>query len=119
MDREAVIEDSFLRSLDTRLNSGLFPVIVATDSFGKRGFDYRAPINGITLLINDSFHNLRDKIQGLGRVKRFSDPGTVILVEGVALIDEKKELEYKKMLMAYSSQFINKKNRIVVGANAQ
>jgi hypothetical protein len=78
-----------------------------------RGFDYRAPKNGITLLVNASFENERAKLQGLGRVKRFKDPGSVIQVEGVPLIDEKAELAYKKTLMSFASQFITKKSRVV------
>ena len=46
-----------LRSLDKRIPDGTHALIVATSSFGMRGFDYRAPSKGITLIIAASFPN--------------------------------------------------------------
>lgn len=57
------IDDNFLRSLDTRNEAtGTHALIVMTSLFGMRGFDYRAPIKGIALVIAASFSNERHKL---------------------------------------------------------
>lgn len=48
------INDEFLRTLDKRGPDGLHTLIVASSSFGMRGFDYRS-LKGITLIIAASF----------------------------------------------------------------
>lgn len=54
------INDEFLRSLDQRSGQeGNHALLVASSSFGMRGFDYRAPQKGITLVIAASFANTR------------------------------------------------------------
>ena len=54
------IDDEFVRTLDNRdgLN-GPHVLLVATSSFGMRGFDYRAPSKGIALILAASFANQR------------------------------------------------------------
>lgn len=50
------ISDVFLRALDKRNDQDrTHALIVASSSFGMRGFDYRAPDKGITLVIASSF----------------------------------------------------------------
>ena len=68
-----------------------------------RGFDYRAPRKGITLIIAASFSNQREAMQAMARVCRHGDPGDIFLVRGVALIDKEKELIYAASLV----QFLN------------
>jgi len=52
--------DEFLRALDNRAGPDRTHILlVAPDSFGMRGFDYRAPIKGITLVIAASFAHYR------------------------------------------------------------
>ena len=102
MHPAAKVDDVFFSSLATRVSTaGLYPVIIATGSFGMRGFDYRSS-KGITLIIAQSFDTARASIQGLGRVGRFGDPSLRVLVEGTALIDLKAQLIYKSSLMRFA-----------------
>lgn len=57
-DGDDTINDEFLRTLDNRghIDDGNHTLIVATSSFGMRGFDYRSQ-KGITLIIAASFAN--------------------------------------------------------------
>lgn len=49
------IDDEFLRTLDNHTEpNGAHTLIVASSSFGMRGFDYRS-CKGITLIIATSF----------------------------------------------------------------
>ena len=66
-----------------------------------RGIDYRASTLGITLFNNASYDNMREALQGLCRVGRFGDLFKVYTVDGTALIDEKKLLEYNIKLMKF------------------
>ena len=59
-----------LRSLDES-DDGKFKVIVTTDkTTAMRGLDYRAPSNGIQLLVCRSFANQREAEQAAYRVGR-------------------------------------------------
>jgi hypothetical protein len=52
------INDEFLRTLDNRSGpDGFHTLIVTSSSFGMRGFDYRSPNKGITLIIAASFEH--------------------------------------------------------------
>ena len=55
------IDDTFLRTLDNCAIDGAHTLIVATSSFGMRGFDYRAKTKGITLIIAAPFAHERQK----------------------------------------------------------
>ena len=55
------IDDEFLRTLDNHAIGGAHTLIVATTSFGMRGFDYRALTKGITLVVAASFAHEREK----------------------------------------------------------
>jgi hypothetical protein len=57
-----IIDDKFLRALDNRAADGAHTLIVATSSFGMRGFDYRARTKGITLVVAASFAHEREKM---------------------------------------------------------
>jgi hypothetical protein len=93
------IDDEFLRYLDTRSGSdGLHTLVVTCSSFGMRGFDYRSPTNGITLIIAASFEHQRQATQGLNRVGRFGDPCKRLILKDVVLVDEAKERTYQAVL---------------------
>ena len=64
-----------------------------------RGIDYRAPVNGITLIVAKSFENSREADQGLKRVGRQNDPCHRILLKGVPLIDPVLEAAYNVRLL--------------------
>ena len=51
------IKDEFLRTLDNTGLGGKHELIIASSLFGMRGFDYRSPRKGITLIIAASFSN--------------------------------------------------------------
>jgi hypothetical protein len=53
-----VINDEFLRKLDSRNEDDSHHLIIATSSFGMRGIDYRSS-KGITLIIAASFEHER------------------------------------------------------------
>jgi hypothetical protein len=57
-----------------------FPIMVTTTSFGLRGFDYRAPTNGLTLIIAKALPHERALQQALSRVGRYHDSCKRILV---------------------------------------
>jgi hypothetical protein len=65
-----------------------YKLIIATDPFAMRGFDYRAKTTGITLVIAKSFAHEREAIQGLNRVGRFGDQCKRIMLAAVPLIDD-------------------------------
>jgi hypothetical protein len=77
-----------------------------------RGLDYRAPSNGIALLIAASFENRREAMQGLSRVGRYSDPCERIGFVGTPLISESLETAYfgrlGKFIAAHSKKIIAK-----------
>jgi hypothetical protein len=73
MDAEAEhIKEDLLRSMDT-IDSNLYQLVIATDPFAMRGFDYRAKTTGIALVLAKSFRHEREAIQGLNRVGRNGD----------------------------------------------
>ena len=69
-----------------------------------RGIDYRASTLGITLFNCASYENMREALQGLCRVGRFEDLFKIYMIEGTALIDEKKLLEYNIKLMKFCDE---------------
>jgi len=73
-----------------------------------RGYDYRAPTKGITLIIGASFNNYRELYQGLSRVGRYNDYCKRYKVDGIPIVDEKKELEYRASLLEFMSKFEKK-----------
>jgi hypothetical protein len=51
------VDHASLRNLDLKSNTDKYPLLVATSSSAMRGFDYRAPKLGITLIVAKSFAN--------------------------------------------------------------
>ena len=102
MDPSTKIDDEYLRHLDT-INplTGKYPLIVATSDFGMRGFDYRAPKNGICLILAASFSNHRLMIQGFHRVGRYTDPCERIALQSVPLIDKVAYIKYMRTLIEF------------------
>ena len=66
-------DEQLLKELDTK-SEGEFRLVVATEDEAMRGINYRAPLNGISLLVAKSFENVREADQGMKRVGRFGDP---------------------------------------------
>jgi hypothetical protein len=79
-----------------------YQLVVATEQFAMRGFDYRAESVGITLIIAKSFTNEREAIQGLNRVGRFGDQCKRVIIQTVDLIDREQAFTYSSTL----NQFI-------------
>jgi hypothetical protein len=66
-----------------------------------RGFDYRSPTKGITLIIAASFDHQRQATQGFARVGRFGDPCKRFILKDVPLVDKAKEITYQSGLFQY------------------
>ena len=62
MKRENEVNDEYLRNLDKNNKDGQYPLIVITDAFGMRGFDYRGNDKGLTLIIVAPFKNYRNML---------------------------------------------------------
>jgi hypothetical protein len=89
------IDEDKLRSLASGIsttevngNGFRYQLIIATDPFAMRGFDYRAESGSITLVIAKSFAYAREAIQGLNRVGRLGDKCKRIVLASVPLINE-------------------------------
>ena len=63
-------DSSVLANLDAKPGY----LLIITDEVLMRGFDYRAPTNGIELLLARDFACERHLVQALGRVGRHYDP---------------------------------------------
>ena len=82
----------------------MFSVLVAISMTGMRGYNYRAPIIGITLVVAQPFPSKRDSIQGLGRVGRQGDECTRVMIEECKqLYSQNNKSETTQKLMAFVS----------------
>lgn len=72
----------------------MFPLVVVTEVLGMRGFDYRGPKLGLTLVLAQQFIHERDAVQGLCRVGRYGDKCERILYGIEAIIDEEAHETY-------------------------
>jgi hypothetical protein len=77
-----------LDSVNVETNEFIYKLIIATDPFAMRGFDYRSKNGSIALVIAKSFAFDREAIQGLNRVGRFGDQCKRIMLASVPLIDD-------------------------------
>jgi hypothetical protein len=59
VDLDEKIDHDMLRTLDDTVEGGKYRTLVSTNLEAMRGIDYRAPTNGITLLICKSFCHRR------------------------------------------------------------
>ena len=75
---------------------------MATIEVEMRGIDLRAPVKGVTLVMNKGFSCQRNADQGLMRVGRYGDPFIRILCEGVQLDDKDLENALHKKLYKFS-----------------
>ena len=57
-----------------------------------RGYDYRSSKRTMTLVIDRSFDNFREALQGYHRVERFGDICKRICFSDVTLIDKRASL---------------------------
>jgi len=62
-----------LERLDVKDEVGNCKVFVACTEMNMRGLDFRAPMLGMTLIVNKGFSSKRDMYQGMNRVGRFGD----------------------------------------------
>jgi hypothetical protein len=94
-DLLAVTEDidtELLRSLD-KANAGcVYKVLVAEDPSAMRGYDYRSPNCAMTLVIDRSFDNFREAVQGYYRVGRFGDQCKRIRFGDATLVDQRTSI---------------------------
>ena len=79
-----------------------------------RGYDYRAFMRGICLVIAKSFVTRHDADQGLARVGRYGDKCQRILVNGVSLVDKGKELMLMQPLRRFKMAHISKPSIVKV-----
>lgn len=86
----------------------MYKVLVTHEEIAMRGFDYRSPNCQMTLIIDKSFTNVREAIQGRGRVGRWSDPCKRIRFSDVSLVDQKAQLECAGVLLRASLQLQKK-----------
>lgn len=99
--------------MDNIRPDGSYLLVVTTNAkLGMRGMDYRAPLNGITLIVAASFENYREAVQGLCRVGRYSDPCERICIESIPLVSVALETEYYgrlgKFIAAHSKKIVVK-----------
>ena len=73
----------FIRQLDSKHASGNYHLLYTKEQATMRGLDYRAPVNGISLVIAKSFVTERDLNQAMVRVGRHGDKCTRYCVVGV------------------------------------
>ncbi len=65
------VDEKLLRLLDARNSeTNQYNLVIATQLEAMRGVDYRSKLTGITLLLAQSFPNIREADQGLKRVGR-------------------------------------------------
>jgi hypothetical protein len=98
------IDEHLLANFDqekAEVNGFRYKLIIATDPFAMRGFDYRGKDIGITLLLAKSFAFEREAIQGLNRVGRFGDQCKRIMLASVPLIDETQARVYSSFLTSF------------------
>jgi hypothetical protein len=57
-----------------QLDKAPYKLLVATNSFGMRGIDYRSKSNIMFLVVAKQFSCTREALQGVARVGRFGDP---------------------------------------------
>ena len=101
LDLDGDINHSVLRILDEPVD-GLFRVLVATNkSVSMRGLDYRAPNNGIQLLVCRSFAHQREAQQAAFRVGRQNDPCERLILKDLPLLDQQQVLNYKQKLFDF------------------
>ena len=95
---DSQIDHKALLKLDES-EGGIFKLLVASDkTIAMRGLDYRAPINGIMLLICHSFSHHREAQQAAYRVGRQKDPCKRLILKDLSLVDEVGQSDYQTKL---------------------
>lgn len=77
---------------------------MAQAEIAMRGFDYRSPNCQMTLVIDQSFQNTREAIQGRGRVGRWDDQCKRVRFSDVSLVDQEAQLKCSGVLLRASIQ---------------
>lgn len=76
--------------------TSLHSLVIVTDITGMRGFDYRGPKLGITLIVCAQFTNERDALQALFRVGRYGDVCQRKMFGITSLIDMEAKRLYER-----------------------
>ena len=79
-----------LRTLDDTVEGGKYRTLVSTNLEAMRGIDYRAPTNGITLLICKSFYHMREANQAGYRVGRQTDSCKRLILKDLNIINKQQ-----------------------------
>lgn len=79
-----------------------------------RGQDYRSKLVKITQVLDKSFENKREAMQGFNRVGRFGDNCTRIKYNGVEIIDRDMSLDHTAKLFKFYAEMQKKKERLVL-----
>ena len=110
------LDYKLLRELDMKSKNG-YSVLVSSDkAMSMRGIDYRAPTNGIKLIIDERFSNKRELLQAALRVGRQGDPCErgFIVKQGVSNIDGLVDNDKLRAYRAGLFSFIRQKTEIVI-----
>ena len=95
---DSQIDHKALRKLDEP-EGGIFKLLVASDKIiAMRGLDYRAPINGIMLLICHPFSHHREAEQAAYRVGRQNDPCKRLILKDLSLVNKEDQSKYNSKL---------------------
>ena len=90
-----------LRTLDDTVEGGKYRTLVSTNLEAMRGIDYRAPTNGITLLICKSFCHRREANQAGYRVGRQTDPCKRLILKDLNIINNHQMVLYAARLYEF------------------
>ena len=97
-----------LRNLDDTEDDKFKVIVTADKKVAMRGLDYRAPSNGIQLLVCRSFSHQREAEQAAYRVGRQNDPCKRVILKGLALLNDKEHIDYKSNLISFISSYAPK-----------
>ena len=81
---------SSLRALDYKTSNGLHRILVVSEPSLMRGTDFRAPANGICLIVKKSFDCERDFKKALTCVGRYGDKCERLLTHDLDPVEKKE-----------------------------
>ena len=93
-----------LRGCDTCSSTAKFTVFVVTDRLVVRGTDFRAPMTGITEIIDIGLESDREALQALSRVGRYGERFEHLITSCTSLVDETLKKILIKILINYQVQ---------------
>ena len=93
-----------LRRFDTCSSTAKFTVFVVTDRLVVRGTDFRAPMTGITEIIDIGLESDREALLALSRVGRYGERFERLITSRTSLVDETLNKLLTKRLINYQVQ---------------